>query len=206
MGAIFIKFVIVLSIAIGVAALGAGKICDPNGQSCGGFSTILAAIAIFCTAVVLPYNIINMLIIQPLFATPSAVSNIFGGAFNAGRASMVPMGTSEQIYANIRHNASARISHGAAHRSFTSMPRLAGPRNFMGRNAGPIKSFVDAPTSSAVRGAASNIVHSGGGLSSTSGNAGNPPRNLWGRVKTAVTPAVSGGSRRGPGVSKRFRT
>ena len=199
-GSILIKFLIVVSISIGVAALGAGTQCDPNGQNCNSFSTVLAGIAILATSIVLPYNIIQMLIVSPILSQAASQATIFNSARSAAA---LPMGSSEQIYAGIRHNTGARLaSGGIGGSSGTRLPRLPGGgggsagsagRSFAGGGGGGRPTVIDVP---------GRAVGSTGGMRNGSFT---PRSSFFGRVRSLGGQAASAGaSNAGKGVRRSF--
>ena len=124
---VFIKFFIVVSIVIGVAALGAGNQCPIDGGTCSSFSTVLAGVIILINAAVLPNLLINFL---PLIEGAAIATILAAGSRSV---SAVAQPSSAGIYSNIRRDTELRLAMGGGPRG----PRLAprgggGPRSFGG--------------------------------------------------------------------------
>jgi hypothetical protein len=185
LGSILIKFLIVVSIAVGVGALGAVSQCDPTGANCNSFATVLAGIAILITAIVLPYNLINLLIVSPILSQGASGMAIINGARGAAA---LPMGTSQQIYAGIRHNTVARISTTGA--GATRLPRIPTSYSGAGMAGGMSRpgTVINAPVNAA------GVTHAGGGISGAAGRGQGsnvaPRSTFMGRARNLVGSAT----------------
>jgi len=103
---IFIKFLIVVSIVMGVAALGAGNQCPIDGGTCSSFGTVLAGVIILINAAVLPNLLINFL---PLIEGAAVAMILSAGTRGV---SSVAQPASTGIYSNIRRDTETRLALG----------------------------------------------------------------------------------------------
>ena len=171
---ILLKFFIVTALAVGVAALGAGNQCALGGSPCSGFSTVLAGMVILILAALLPNMLISYLPLVEGAAVAATLSARRTVAF-------VPQQSSQQIYANIRHGASARLaaSHGSpsSGRQMLLSQGRGGPKPPRPPNGGG--------GGGGSGGGASGSSSGGGGLFGDRSRNGGPVKSLMGRrVKT----------------------